>query len=242
MIPKVKKLAFDHIHKAAKIQFHKEVLDILDKNGLDRILPENLIGEYRQNVAHLPELDRQYVADPLTKRLERLDDARDAAFRVIRFSLSAMSDSLDNETVRYYETAVEPMLAAFWDFTPEADYATETEVLRAFCGKVRELDFSMLAKAYVTRQQIDDLAALNDRFEAVYVERTEKRSKYESPAALVRALEDEWRILSAFVTARANDPVTDESRPTVEAFRTALNALNEHIDYYRQNYIVRGKK
>ncbi len=41
MIPKVKKLAFDHIHKAAKIQFHKEVLDILDKNGLDRVLPED---------------------------------------------------------------------------------------------------------------------------------------------------------------------------------------------------------
>jgi hypothetical protein len=137
----IKKLAFDHIRKAAKGQFHQEVVDILEKNGVDTLLPESLIAEYKKNILHYTELNGQYAADPKSADLERIDDARDVAYRVIHLSLSAMRLSLDQEVASYYESHIQPLFAAFWDFSTEMDYATETTYLRSFCQKLKALDF-----------------------------------------------------------------------------------------------------
>lgn len=237
---KIKKLAFDHIQKATKGEFHQGVISILEQEGVDTLMPEKLIAEYRENIAHYPKLNGVYAADGLTSEMARLDAARDAAYRVINTALGAMTESIDRDVAQYYEEHVRPVLAAFWDFSPRLDYSEETARLRTFCKRLKELDFGMLARAYVTERQVDDLNGLNERFEEVYTQRNVKRSLRESPAALVGAMEEQWSLISAFIVARANEDVTDGNSDTVARFRQCAATLNEHIDYYRRNYIRRG--
>ncbi len=238
----IQKITFHHIHKAAKGQFHKEVLEILEKNGVDKILSEELIGEYRKNIGHFPELNGQYSADSLTRDLKRIDKARDAAYRVIQISLSVMADNLDDEVVAYYKAHIRPLFASFGDFSVKMDYASETANLRSFCHKLKALDYDILNKAFVTEQQVDALDNLNEKFESIYVERTDKRSKFESPVTLAKKMEEQWKLIATFIVTKANEAVSDVNRETVEKFQITAAALNEHIDYYRKNYVVRGRK
>ena len=237
---KIKKLAFDHVQKATKGEFHQSVLSILENEGVDTLLPEKLLAEYRENIAHYPKLNGVYAADELTGDMARLDAARDAAYRVISTALEAMTESIDPEVARYYDEHVRPVFTAFRDFSPRMDYAEETARLRSFCKRLKDLDFGMLSRAYVTEAQVDDLNGLNERFEALYTKRNVKRSQRESPAALARIMEEQWDLIAAFITARANEDATDATSGTVARFQHAAATLNEHIDYYRQNYIRRG--
>ena len=237
---KIKKLAFDHIQKATKGEFHQGVISILENEGVDTLMPEKLIAEYRGNIAHYPTLNGVYAADGLTSEMTRLDAARDAAYRVLSTALGAMTESIDRDVARYYDEHVRPVLAAFWDFSPRMDYSEETARLRSLCKRLKELDFGMLARAYVTEAQVDGLNGLNERFEEAYTQRNVRRSKRESPAALAAIMEEQWSLISAFIVARANEEVTDDNRDTVARFQHAAATLNAHIDYYRRNYIRRG--
>ena len=236
----INKIAFHHMQKATKGEFHQSVLSILEKEGVDSFLPEKLLAEYRENIAHYPKLNGVYAADELTGEMARLDAARDAAYRVISTALEAMTESIDPEVAQYYDKHVRPVFTAFRDFSPRMDYSEETAQLRSFCKRLKELDFGMLSRAYVTEAQVDDLNGLNERFEELYTKRNIKYSQRESPAALARAMEEQWDLITAFITARANETVTADNRDTVARFQHAAATLNEHIDYYRQNYIRRG--
>jgi hypothetical protein len=86
---------------------------------------------------------------------------------------------------------------------------------------------------------VQNLSDLNDRFEAVYVERNIKRSKVEYPAALARTMQEQWNLIATFIMAKANEPATDENRETIDLFTRVSAVLNEHIDYYRRNHISR---
>jgi len=208
---------------------------------VDKFLPESLIAEYGKNITHYAELNGQFAADGLSKDLNRIDEARDAAFKVVRQALNAMRQSLDDEVVTYHEAHIRPLFAAFWDFSTRMDYATETTYLRSFCQKLKALDFAILEKAFVSERQVQNLSDLNDRFEAVYVERNIKRSKVEYPAALAQAMQEQWNLIATFIMVKANEPATDENRETVDLFALVSAVLNEHIDYYRRNHISRKK-
>ena len=236
----IKKLAFHHMQKATKGEFHQGVLTILEHEGVDTFLPEKLLAGYRENIARYPKLNGVYAADGLTSEMARLDAARDAAYRVLSTALGAMPESIDPEVSLYYEEHVRPVLAAFWDFSPRMDYSEETAQLRSFCKRLKDLDFGILARAYVTEAQVDGLNHLNERFEEAYTQRNVKRSLRESPAALAGAMEEQWSLISAFIVTRANEDATDGNSDTVARFRHCAATLNEHIDYYRRNYIRRG--
>lgn len=237
---KIKRISFDHINKAVKGEFHHAVADILSEEGVDQMLPASLMAEYRANIARYPRLDSQNASDQLTAEMQALDEARDAAYRVIRTALTAMRSSIEHDIVDYYETKIRPVFAAFWDFSTDMDYASETSNLRSLCDKLKNLDFSILARAFVTEAQIDNLMALNDRFELVYARRNFKRSKYESPSALARAMEDQWHLIATSIEAKANEPATDDNREAIASLLHVVGVLNNHIDYYRRHYIRRG--
>jgi len=55
----IKKLEFDHIHEAARGQFHQEVMDILPKNGVDRFLSSRLL---QNTVRILPTMPSSTVS------------------------------------------------------------------------------------------------------------------------------------------------------------------------------------
>ena len=239
---KLKKLAFDHIRKAAKGEFHQGVLSILEKEGLDTLLPEKLLADYRENIAHYSKLNGEFAADGLTAEMKRFDAARDAAYRALHAMLTAMEASIDQEVRDYHESHIKPLYAAFWDFSTKTNYSEETALLRTFCKRLKAMDFGMLARAYVTERQVDDLSDLNERFEEVYTNRNVMRSQRESPAALAGVMEEQWDLISAFIVARANEDTTAETSDSVARFQHCAATLNEHIDYYRQNYIMRGKK
>ena len=236
------KIAFHHMRKAVKGEFHQGVLSILEKEGLDTLLPEKLLAEYRENITLYPKLNGEFAADRLTAEMKRLDAARDAAYRALHAMFTAMEANIDQEVRDYHEAHIRPLYAAFWDFSTKTSYSEETALLRTFCKRLKALDFGMLARAYVTERQVDDLNDLNERFEELYTKRNVKRSQRESPAALAGTMEEQWNLISAFITARANEDATAETSDTVARFRHCIATLNEHIDYYRQNYIMRGKK
>ena len=177
----------------------------------------------------------------MSKGLKRIDEAQDAAFKVVRQALNAMKHSLDDEVVAYHKAHIQPLFTAFRDFSPRMDYASESTYLRSFCQKLKALDFAILEKAFVSERQVQNLSDLNDRFEAVYVERNIKRSKAKYPAALARTMEEQWNLIATFIMAKANELATDENREAVALFTRVAAVLNEHIDYYRRNHISRKK-
>ena len=238
----IRPIAFHHMHTAAMVQFHAEVVTIIENEDALPLFPADLLDDYRANIAHYPKLSWQRVADKLTAEMEALDEARDWAYRVIRLALSAMQASLDDELRDYYKTHIAPLFAAFWDFSVDMDYSSETAYLRSFCSKLKALDAGILARAYVTSLQINDLANINDRFEAAYVQRNDKRAKRENPKALARTMEEQWQLIASIVTAAANEVVSGPDAARVERFRHLAGSLNEHVEYYRQHYASRGRK
>jgi len=234
-------IAFHHVHTAAMVQFHAEVVSIIENEDALPLFPADLLDDYRANIAHYPKLNWQRVADKLTAEMESLDEARDWAYRVIRLALSAMQASLDDELRDYYETHIAPLFAAFWDFSVDMDYSSETASLRSFCSKLKALDAGILARAYVSARQIDDLADINERFEAAYVQRTDKRAKRESAKALARTMEEQWQLIASIVTAAANEVPSGTDDGRVERFRHLAGSLNEHVDYYRTHHAARKK-
>ncbi len=214
-------------------QFMRNVLMIVGQHNPDKLKIKALYNALNLQHKKLQEAYKQNPVGDATPQLSNLDKRRDQALICLQ-KVSKGYFYHDNEKKVAASKQISTCIAKYGSRLYQLNYGAETAALK---NLVRDLQTNPACMAALQELHLTDvvdvISQANTEFEALFVQRLEKFSQYDTSKELALPVTEAYRTLLQHVEAHA-------TLTPSEGYTSLIGHMNENIDHF--NKIVARRK
>ena len=214
-------LELKRLKNAEHVQFHTNVLSVVDKVTAEAIGLSSLIfSGYTTAIAAEQDIVNMATGSPFTQQMQENDTKRDTIYKRIHGKLELCKVE-DTASIAYKARNIveKQLLAKYPNSVTSLPYQEETAVITGFVQDCRTFLTSEQLEGIRIDGDLDDLLAINQKFTEMYQSRVDEKAANDTRLSLrLRAVTDEaYGILSLSLNAQANDPNPANTAKTAAA-------------------------
>ena len=227
-------LTINHIElgrlkNAEHVQLHTSVRNVINTAGAETMgLAQRTFMPYLQSIAQEQDIVNKAMGSPYTLEMQAADAERDTVYKRVRRKLE-LCELENTDSVAFKATPVvkKHLLGKYSNAVSSLAYQEETATITGFVQDCRTLLTSAQVKGIGIDDDLDELEAVNQKFNQMYQERVAEKAAGDTQlSAKLRAATDEaYGRLCIALNALANDDDPEKSE-AVELCRETVSKIN----------------
>ena len=166
------------------VAFHHAVLIRLQQAGAENLgILQQELDAYESAIEAEQDCVRKTYGSAITVEIQTLDQERDNLFRHIRNRLINLANSSNAELSALAPLAEEKLIALFGADIPNMGMQEESALIRGFVGDAQQFFTTDQLTKMGIKEDLIQLASLNDQFEEKYLERIDEYATQEKGLA-----------------------------------------------------------
>ena len=231
------------LRNAEHVQLHANVRAIITSVTNTKLgLNDEVFKVYTEAIAAEQDIVNQAAASIYTKEMEELNTKRSKLFSRIRGKL-ALCAIEDTASIAYKaRNIVEQQLLSKYpaSMVNKLAYQEKTAVITGFVLDCRTFLNSEQLESIRIDGDLDDILAINDKFNVSYQSRVAEKASVESELSLKlrAATDDAYTLITLCISAMANDP-TEANAAKAAACANVVDLINVVLDDTRKRLEAR---
>ena len=217
------------LKNAEHVQLHTNVRNVINTAGAETIgLAQTDFMPYLQGIAQEQDIVNKAMGSPYTLEMQAADQERDTVYKRVHRKLE-LCEIENTDSVAYKATPVvkKHLLGKYASTVSSLAYQEETATITGFVQDCRTLLTSAQVKGIGIDDDLDELEAVNQKFNQMYQERVAEKAAGDTQlSAKLRAVTDEaYQRLCLILNALANNIDTAKAEQT-ELCRDTVSKIN----------------
>ena len=187
----ISSIALGNLKNAEHVQLHTNVRNVINTTGAESMgLAQRVFMPYLQSIAQEQDIVNKALASPYTVEMQTADAERDLVYKRVHRKLE-LCELENTDSVAFKATPVvkKHLLGKYSNAVSSLAYQEETATITGFVQDCRTLLTSAQVKGIGIDDDLDELEAVNQKFNQMYQERV--RSFPSAREALKHLVE--WR-------------------------------------------------
>lgn len=231
------------LRNAEHVQLHANVRAIINSVTNTKLgLNDEIFNAYTEAIAAEQDIVNKAAASVYTKEMEELNTKRSKIFSRIRgkLALCALEDTA-SQAYKARNIVEQQLLTKYpGSVVNKLAYQEKTAVITGFVQDCRAFLNSDQLEGIRIDADLDDLLAINDKFNLSYQSRVAEKASVESELSLKlrAATDDAYTLVTLCISAMANDP-TEANATKAAACANVVDLINVVLDDTRKRLEAR---
>ena len=225
----ISSIALGNLKNAEHVQLHTNVRNVINTTGAESMgLAQRVFMPYLQSIAQEQDIVNKALASPYTVEMQTADAERDLVYKRVHRKLELCElENADSVAFKATPTVKKHLLSKYAYAVTGLAYQEETATITGFVQDCRTLLTSAQVKGIGIDDDLDELEAVNQKFNQMYQERVSEKAAGDTQLSskLRAATDTAYQHLCLALNALANDDDPAKEEQT-DLCRDAVHKIN----------------